>query len=242
MSYFESRLLANFENFNDIKKKIEFCEKLGIKNIILEPTNKILSIPSDIKSRLELEKKINIFYRINLRVTNLDDFKRKIRYFNNFTDILSVESMKKEVQLQAARDSRVDIISFSSPEIIKTLTPGVISLIKQNNSYLEFSLAPLMEKVKVIQSKNFRNLYRYFQLALKLKVNCIISGNFSNIYEFRNPRALISICHTLLGVPLDKAKEIYKINPILLLERVQKRINNKLETEVKIIRGGEKDS
>lgn len=242
LSYFESRLLANFDNFNDIKKKLEFCEKLGIKNVILEPINKMISIPSNLKKKIGLETKINAFYRINLRINNLEDFKKKIRNFNNNSDILSIESFNKEVQLQAARDSRVDIVSFSHPEVIKTLTPGVISLIKQNFSFLEFSLAPLMEKSKANQSKNFRNLYRNIQLALKLKVNCIISGNFPDIYEFRNPRALISICHTLLGIPLGKAKEIYKMNPILLLKRVEKRNINYIEPEVKLIRGGKNNS
>ncbi|MCK4379706.1 MAG: hypothetical protein KAW51_01105 [Candidatus Lokiarchaeota archaeon] len=239
MSYFESRLLANFDNFNDIKKKLEFCENLGIKNVILEPENSKNAIPLEIKSKVRLETKINTFYRINLRLNNPEDFKRKIRHFNNFPDILSIESLNKEVQLRAARDSRVDIVSFSNYEVIKTLTPGVISLMKQNNSFLEFSLAPLMVKNKANQSKNFRNLYRYIHLALKLKVNCIISGNFADMYDFRHPRALISICHSLLGIHLDMAKEIYKINPILLLERVKKRQNKDFEQDVKLIKRGE---
>ncbi|NVM34210.1 MAG: hypothetical protein HWN81_01360 [Candidatus Lokiarchaeota archaeon] len=239
MSYFESRLLANFDNFNDIKKKLEICEKLGIKNVILEPENKIVAIPLEIKSKLRVETKINTFYRINLRLNNREDFKRRIRHFNNFSDILSIESLKKEVQLLAARDTRVDIVSFSNPEVIKTLTPGVISLIKQNNSFLEFSLAPLMVKNRINQSKNFRNLYRFIQLALKSKVNCIISGNFDNMYDFRHPRSLLSICHTLLGIPIDRAKEIYKVNPILLLERIKRRNNKDFEPEVKLIKGGE---
>lgn len=239
LSYFESRLLANFNDFNDIQEKLEFCKKLSINNVILEPKNNIISIPSEIKNKVRSETKINVYYRINLKLNNSEDFKRSIRHFNKFSDVLSIESLNKDVQLRAAKDSRIDIVSFSNPDVIKTLTPGVISLMKQNNSFLEFSLAPIMVKNKVNQSKNFRNLYRYIQLALKLKVKCIISGNFADIYDFRHPRALISICNTLLGIPLDIAKEIYKINPVLLLERAKKRINKDFETEVKIIKRGE---
>lgn len=239
LSYFESRLLANFNDFNDIQEKLEFCKKLSINNVILEPKNNIISIPSEIKKKVRSETKINVYYRINLKLNNSEDFKRSIRHFNNFSDVLSIESLNKDVQLRAAKDSRIDIVSFSNPDVIKTLTPGVISLMKQNNSFLEFSLAPIMVKNKVNQSKNFRNLYRYIQLALKLKVKCIISGNFADIYDFRHPRALISICNSLLGIPLDIAKEIYKINPVLLLERAKKRINKDFETEVKIIKRGE---
>lgn len=239
LSYFESRLLANFDDFNDIQLKLKFCERLGIKNVILEPKNNQLAIPLSLKEKIKKETKINIFYRINLRLNNPEDFKKNLKHFNNFSDILSIESLNKEVQLHAARDSRVDIVSFSNPEIIKTLTPGIISLTKQNNSFIEFSLAPIMVKNKAIQSKNFRNLYRFIQLALKLKVNCIISGNFDDIFDFRHPRALISICHSLLGIPLDKAKKIFIINPILLLEKIQKRHDNNIESEVRLIKGGD---
>ena len=238
MSYFESRLPADFNNINEIFKKLEFCEKLGIKNIILEPKKKLLTIPSELKNKLKEKTNLNIYYRINLKLENVEDFKNKINHFNNFSDILSIESLNKEVQLQAARDSRVDIVSFSNPEIIKTLTPGVISLTKQNKSFLEFSLAPIMITNKAIQSKNFRNLYRFIQLALKLKANCIISGNFEDVYNIRHPRALISICYSLLGVSLDNAKRIFNLNPILLLERKQKPHSNYLDPEIRLIKGG----
>lgn len=239
MSYFESRLPADFERFSDILTRLEFCEKLGIKNVILEPKNALLSIPLEMKNKIKTELKMNTFYRINLRIDNLDIFKRKVKQYKEFSDILSIESLNKKVQLKAAKDSRVDIISFSNPEIIKTLTSGVISLTRQNKSFLEFSLAPIMITNKVNQSKNFRNLYKFIQLALKFKANCIISGNFNDIYNFRHPRALISICHSLLGISLDEAKKIFIMNPILLLERVQKRQYNNLEPEVKLIKGGD---
>ncbi|UCD01067.1 MAG: hypothetical protein JSV23_09300 [Promethearchaeota archaeon] len=239
MSYFESRLLANFDDFNDITEKLEFCEKLGIKNVILEPKSNQLTISSKIKEKIRKQTKINTYYRINLRLNNPEDFKKKIRFFNNFSDILSVESLNREVQLRAARDTRVDILSFSDPEIIKTLTPGVISLTKQNKSFVEFSLAPIMVRNKAIQSKNFRNLYRFLQLALKLKANCIISGNFDDLYDFRHPRALISICYSLLEIPMTKTKEIFNLNPILLLEKTQKRHDDNFEHEIRLIKGGD---
>jgi RNase P/RNase MRP subunit p30 len=240
LPYFESRLSVDFKNFNLLLYKLEFCKRLGIKNIILEPKNNNYEIPSDLKVKIKKKiKEINLFYRINLNLNNPKEFRKKIKKFNHFPDILSIETINKEVQIQAARDSRVDIISFSHQEIIKTLTPGVISLTKQNNSFIEFSLSPIFVFNKATQSKNFRTLYRFIQLALKLKANCIISGNFDNVYDFRHPRALISICHSLLGISLDHAKKIFNLNPLALLERIEKRYNSNLEKEVKLIKGDE---
>ncbi len=237
LPYFESRLPVDFDDLNDIQKKLKFCEKLGIKNVILEPKNNLVIIPNHMKKLLKEELKINIFYRVNLKVDQPEDFKKRIKNFNNFSDILSIESLNKEVQLISAKDSRVDIVSFSNLEMIKTLTPGVISLTIQNNSFIEFSLAPVMVRNKAIQSKNFRVLYRSIQLALKLKANLIISGNFDDLYDLRNPRALISICNSLLGIPLDVAKKIFSTNPKLLLERSNRKRNINFESEVKLIKG-----
>ena len=224
MSYFESRLPVDFSDFKEIKTKINICEELGIKNIILEPVNRLDKISFDLKKKIQNESHINIYFRNNLRLGTIEEFRQNIRKYNNFQDILSIESLNKEVQLHSAKDSRVDLVSFSDPEILQTLTPGVISLTKQNNSFIEFSLAPLLVSNKTNQSKNFRRLYKNIQLALKLKANYIISGNFKYIFDYRHPRALISVCHSLLGIPLSIAKEVYIKNPQLLVEK-SKRIS-----------------
>ena len=229
MSYFESRLPVDFNNLKEIETKLELCKELGIKNIILEPLKDRDKIPSDFREKAQKMSDINIYFRINLKLKDLEEFKKSIKKYNNIQDILSIESLNKEVQLQSAKDSRVDIVSFSDPEILKTLTPGVISLTKQNNSYIEFSLAPLMISNKSIQSKNFRILYKNLQLAINLKANYIISGNFVNIYNYRHPRALISMCYSLLGIPINIAKKAYTKNPLILVEKSKIRYKESLK-------------
>ena len=239
MKYFESRLKANFDDIGEIKEKIEFCEILGIKSVILEPIASLNKIPLKIKEELRKNTSINIFYRGNLRPKSLNAFQKNIKNYNKFSDILSVETSNKEIQIHAARDSRVDMLSFSDHNILKTLTPGVISLTKQNHSFIEFSLAPIMVNNKSFQSKNLRNLYRFLQLANKLNVNYIISGNFEDLYDFRHPRAMISICRSLLGLSLLKAKAAFNDNVQLLLKRVHQRQDKALiEDGVRLI-GGE---
>ncbi|MHA1488603.1 MAG: RNase P subunit p30 family protein [Promethearchaeota archaeon] len=237
----DCRIKANFEDFKEIKKKLEFCEKLNMKNLILEPINNLKKIPFGLKNKIEKETNIKVFFRINLKPISTHNFKETIRNYNDYPDLLSIETPKKEIQILAAKDSRIDIISYSDQNILKTLTPGVISLVKQNKSFIEFSLAPIMINNKAYQSKNFRNLYRFLQLAMKLKVQYIISGNFDELYDFRNPRALISICYSLLGIPLIEAKKIFKVSPLTLLSRVQNRQNKKIiESGVKLIKDNEK--
>ncbi len=238
MSYFESRLVVDIGNFDMLKKKIDFYMNLNVDNLILEPQKNLNQFTLNLKEKIRAKTNINIFYRFNLQINDVNEFKKQIKRFNKFPEILSIESLNKDVLILAARDSRVDIVSFSDQNNLKTLTPGIVSLIKQNGSFIEFSLSPLMIKNKSKQSKNFRSLYRALQLVMKLKPNCIISGNFKNLFDFRHPRALISICNTLLDIPLDEAKRFFKENPRKLLRRVhQKGDNNTFEEDVKIIKG-----
>ena len=240
MSYFESRLKININDFTEIEKKIKLCQELRITNLILEPKNDILKLNSKLKQRISKISTLNLYYRINLKPNNLNDLKKRIQHYNNFSDIISVESMDKNIQIQAAKDSRVDIISFSDQNVIKTISPGIISLTKQNRSFIEFSLAPIMARNQAVQSKYLRSLYRAIQLAVQLKVNYIISGNFDDLFKLRHPRALISVCHTLLGIPLLSAKKAFSENVLTLINRGHARQDKKIiESGVKLLNEGE---
>ena len=240
MSYFESRLRVKTNNFKEIEQKLRFCKLLGVQNVIVEFENNQEKMQPDLKRRIEEITNVNVKYRTNIYPKNLDNLIKKLKGIGQSSNIIVVESPDKKIQIQAAKDSRVDVISFSEQAVLKTIFPGVISLTKQNQSFIEFSLASIMIKNKSLQSKNLRNLYRGVQLANKLNANYIISGNFDDLYSIRHPRALISVCHTLLGISILRAKNCFSKNVVSLLNRVQMRQDkNFIESGVKLINRGE---
>jgi len=240
LSYFESRLRIKTNNFKEIEQKLRFCKLLGVQNVIVELENNREKMQPDLKRRIEEITNINVKYRTNINPKNLESLIKKLKGIGQSSNVIVVESADKKIQIQAAKDSRVDVISFSEQAVLKTIFPGVISLTKQNQSFIEFSLASIMIKNKSLQSKNLRNLYRGVQLADKLNANYIISGNFDDLYSIRHPRALISVCHTLLGISMMQAKNCFSKNVVSLLNRVQMRQDrNFIESGVKIINRGE---
>lgn len=240
LSYFESRLRLKLSNFEDIEQKLNFCRDLGINNLILEFESGENKIIPELKEKISRFTAFKIYYRTTIKPKNLDDLKKRLKQTKNISNITSVESPDRKVQIQAAKDSRVDIISFSDEKIINTLTPGVISLTKQNNSFIEFSLGPIMVKNKAIQSRFLRSLYRALQLAILLNANYIISGNFDDVFKLRHPRALISISHTLLDISLVNAKKAFSDNVITLINRAKMRQDkNYIESGVKLINRGD---
>jgi len=240
MPYFESRLKLDLSKFGDLEQKLNFCRDLGISNLILEFENGVNKIPTELKEKISKYSALKIYHRTTISPKSVDDLKERLKQAKNISGIISVESSDRKVQIQAAKDSRVDIISFSADHIIKTITPGVLSLTKQNNSYIEFSLGPIMVKNKAIQSRFLRSLYRALQLAMQLNANYIISGNFADLFELRHPRALVSISHTLLDIPLLNAKKAFSENVLALINRAKNRQDkNYIEPGVKIINRGD---
>ncbi|MBY9003016.1 MAG: hypothetical protein KGD73_03510 [Candidatus Lokiarchaeota archaeon] len=245
MSYFESRLRLDMENFEEIKNKFSVCEKLGIRNVIVEPVGNFRNLGTDLREKLESLTKMHIYYRISLQPKNVDDLKNKLSTKilsanKKLPTILSIETPIKEIQIQAAKDSRVDVITFTNPQTMKTLTPGVISLSKQNRSFIEISLSSMMVVNKAQQSKNFRELYRIIHLVKSLRGTLLINGNFEDQYHLRHPRSLISICHTLLGLSMIDAKKAFNENVKKLIERVYDRYDkNFIEYGIKFIEGSD---
>lgn len=236
MSYFEARIKVDFENFDEIKKTLNLCEKLRIKNLILEPRKNILDINPQTKRNLQELTNIDLFYRFTLSGKTLKDLKTQMKLYKNKPEIISIESPNQKIQEYAATDTRIDLLSFSDYHVLNTFSEGLLSLAVQNNKFIEFSLTPIMSNNRIYQSKAFRKLHRSIKLVINSHAKFIISGNFKNLYDLRNPRALISICHTLLGIPLEEAKKAFSKNVKLLLKKAEQR-NNKLlfEDGVKLI-------
>lgn len=237
MGYFESRVPVDIEKYDDIIDRLKFLRKLDFKNVILEPINSIEKLPQKLIEKIRKAINLNIYFRINLKPKNITELKQLIKKYNNFSHILSVESENKEIQIFCARDTRIDVVSFSYPNIAKTLTPGVLSLSKQYNSFIEFSFAPIFNENKYIQSKNIRIIYSALRMTLVKKANYFISGNFPCIFDYRSPRILISICQTLLDMSSTNAKLSLKDNPSKLIQKLNKKIDpNIIEDGVKIIK------
>jgi RNase P/RNase MRP subunit p30 len=231
LSYFEGRLKVNFENLDEIKETLKLCEKLRIKNLILEPENNILEINPKKKEYLQGLTKIKLFYRINLSGKNLREIKTKIKLCKNKQEVISIESTNQKIQEYVATDTRIDLLSFSDYHVLNSFSKGVLSLAIQNKKFIEFSLTPIMSNNRIYQSKAFRKLYRSIKLAINSHAKFIISGNFKDLYDLRNPRALISICHTLLGIPLGEAKKAFSKNVKLLLKNAEERTNKSIFEE-----------
>ncbi|MFO8019297.1 MAG: RNase P subunit p30 family protein [Promethearchaeia archaeon] len=239
MAYYETRLRVDLQNSEEVAEYLNTCEQVGITNLIIEPLTSEFMITDAIKNQIQSLTNIKIYFRITMNPRNLKEFNRKIQKFNNFKYLLAVESSNKRIQLKASKDSRVDILTFSNIRKIKSISKGVLSLLSQNNTYLELSLSPLLINNKSEQSRNFRITYRFMERVLNSRVKYLLCGDAPSRFCLRNPRALISICVSLLDIPIQKAKMGFEKYPqTLVKDKFIKNDTQKFGNGFKLIGGG----
>ncbi|GAG80044.1 unnamed protein product, partial [marine sediment metagenome] len=81
------------------------------------------------KRKIEEINNVNINYRTTINPKNLESLINNLKGIGHSSDIIVVESSDKKIQIQAAKDSRVDVISnFRSGPICSVF--DVLSVVK----------------------------------------------------------------------------------------------------------------
>jgi len=55
---------------------------LNVNNLILEPQKNLTQFTLNLKEKIKEETDINIFYRFNLQINEINEFKKRIKGFN----------------------------------------------------------------------------------------------------------------------------------------------------------------
>ena len=235
-------------NSSNFLKIISLCHQIGYQAAIVDLKSKsdyqnfIKSdfFPKDlpkIKFPLSVEAILNyrtnnspisLIPRVTLNPENTSSLKKDLSVWKERRCLIAVNSLNKEILEIAARDGRVDILSIATIDSQKSLTKGIISLARQNECYLDISLAPLIEFEHFKRTKILRVLYRLL-LKAKPSVHKYLIGSDSienNIWLMRGPKETISFLHSVFNIAEFQAKKILAKNPEEIILRFIKRDHN----------------
>lgn len=213
-------------------------EFVGFQNLFMEISPQEFKKNVELIQKIQNQTKIKLFYRVTVHTNDVNEFNCALNKISNYKALIIVlQSTNKDLLTFAAKNSRIDVLSFSSVEEIKSLTPGIISLIKQSKKYIEISLIDLFMQKTFERSRSFREIYKILRLANNKEHIFIYAGLESSIYYIKGPREIISILNSIFEIPLSKAKSILSTNPSGLIENIQNRTDvNFLEDGVRIVK------
>ncbi len=235
--YTNSRVqIADF-NDEEIQKFLEIYKFVGYQRLIIDFSYKL---GINFNKKLEIMKKLTnleLFGRITFKPNSMSQIKKELSNYNNIKDfIIGIESSNKDILTFAANDSRIDIISFPGLKYIKELTPGLFSLLKQNNKFFDISLNDVISKRKYERSKAFREIHKLLNLTKNKEKIFLFGGGETEPRYIRGPKEIISILHSILDLSLSDSRKILRETPSTLINRINNRNNlDYIEPDIKIV-------
>jgi len=204
-----------------LTEMLELASKLGFKGITLSSErpqpqmmrNKALSVGIDLSNR------------IDLRPRSTNELSKALRRVRRKFEIIAVCCENKTVSRQAAKDHRVDILTFPPLRTNKSrvgLDRQGAALASKSNCAYEICLSDLLEP-SVDRARFLIDLKRDISNAIHEGVPMVVSSGAGSPLQMREPRAIASITN-LLGISKDKGLDAVSEIPRIILERNREKL------------------
>ncbi len=232
-------LCAPIGNLDEVRSMVSKSSELGYSLVgIPLPTG----IAEDRIRQLRMvcdNANMDFVTRIDLIPRTSRELLRDLRRFRRRFEIVSVLSVSKAVARQAAKDRRVDLLSFSVTNLrTRFFDYAEAELASRALSCLEIDIGPLLNLAGFQRVRLISRLREEAAIARKFNVPIIISSGAGNEYLLRGPHdcaALASLFDLAIPLSLCALSE----NPVEVVERNRGKLSpDYLAPGVRIVKRG----
>ena len=237
--FVDLHLRPNLEDQDKTRLMIRKSAELGYKAVGVTLPQKFSR--DDVKkiSKICSEVGLDFVSRVDLEPANTTELLRSLRLLRRGVEIISVRCVSKSIARQAAKDHRVDILSFSHLDMKKRFFDSAEAELASNACVsLEFDLAPLLylhgyRRIRLLSKMREESL-----IAKKFGVSVILSSGANDVGLLRKPEDYASLGY-LFGLNLDDAKRAISENPKEIIERNRRKLSpNYVAPGIYVIRRG----
>ncbi|MCX8153480.1 MAG: hypothetical protein N3E52_03495 [Candidatus Bathyarchaeota archaeon] len=184
--------------------------------------------------------KIDFASRVDLRPKTSNDLLRALRRCRRKFEIVAVSCENKQVARQAAKDRRVDLLNFSSPDFRKRFFDDAEAELASNSlAALEIDVRPLLVLEGASRIRLLSNLRREVALAMEFHVPIVVSSGVSEEKLLRKPREMAALMF-LLGLDESAALKAVAGSPVAIVKRNREKLSHRYVAEgIRIIREGD---
>jgi ribonuclease P/MRP protein subunit RPP1 len=188
-----------------------------------------VSLPIDVtKSRIQQLRRIchheglDLATRLDLVPMSVQDLNYILRRTRYKFEIISVTCVSKPVSRQAAKDRRVDLISYRPYSRERFFDMSTAKFASKALAAFEVNMAPLLFEKGIRRAKIISNLRREVRTARKFNLRIVISSGSTNEYSIRTPQDFAALSTLFDLTPQQSLKAISEV-PIDLIERNRKK-------------------
>jgi RNase P/RNase MRP subunit p30 len=182
---------------------------------------------------------VDLVTRVDLAPKTVGELLKNLRFLRRRAEVVAVNCFSKAVARQAAKDRRVDLLSFPSPSprshffdhAEAELASGALAA-------LEIEMAPLLRLQGFRRCLLLSTLRKEIRVAKKAGVPVILSSGADEPYLLRHFEDYASLSY-LFGMDLHAAKKAFSDNPQQLIERNRRKLSpNFVAPGIYIVRRG----
>jgi RNase P/RNase MRP subunit p30 len=225
--YADLHLTPNIRDFQQVSVIVNKAAQLGYHLIaLLFPPNTTQEELKQIQTVCK-EAKLDIATRIDLKPRTPNDLTYNLRKFRRKFEIIAVLCESKNVARQAAKDHRVDLLSFSSTDFRQRFFDmAEAELASASQASLEINTRPLLTLEGPARSRLLASLRKEASIAKGFKVPIIISSGTSNELLMRKPQEQ-AILAQLFDLDREYALDAVSRNPTAVVTRNSQKLSPK---------------
>jgi ribonuclease P/MRP protein subunit RPP1 len=228
------------ENLDQVERMISRSSKLGYQMVAMPLPRNITTTKISRLQKICSDVNVDLVTRVNLTPKTSKELLHDLRHFRRRFEIISVICDSKPVARQAAKDRRVDLLTFPATDIHKRFFDRAEAELASNAlSSLEIEMASLLSLMGSSRIRLISSLRRESAIAKKFSVPIVISSGATNEYLMRSPRdyaALASLFDMATPGALRALSEI----PFSLVERNRGKLSSSyVAPGIRVIKEGD---
>ena len=236
-AYADLHLRLNAEEPDKASRMIEKASKLGY-SLVATPTEPDSEMQLARLRKLCKEKSIDSVSRIDLSPRSPDDLLHALRKFRRSFELIGVMCDSKPVARQAAKDRRVDLLSFISHDYGGGFDLADAELAKSGLASLEVDVCGLLLLEGPARSRLLSGLQREVRIARAFEVPVVLSSGASEEWMMRKPREMAALS-SLFDVSTEEALKAVSNCPIEMVERNRRKLDSRFVAPgIRVVRRG----
>jgi len=235
--FVDLHLQPSIKDLTQVKKMVSLASELGYRmvgitlppNVTQDKIKQLQSICSNIK--ISLVTRVDLSPKTPRKLLN--DLRRLRRNF----EVISVICTSKTVARQAAKDRRVDLLSFPATNPRKRFFDHAeAELASKVFSSLEIDMAPLISTKSYSRIRFLSSLRKEVGIARKFGVPVTISSGATNTHFIRGPYDYAAVA-TLFDMATPLALHALSETPLTIVERNREKLSpNFVAPGIRIVR------
>jgi len=237
MKFSDLHLRVPINDMNQTRRMIAKSSELGYSQIAVPLPSGIKQDVIDQLRRVSEEFSVDFVTRLDLAPKSVNELLGSLRRFRRRFEVVSVLCGSKSLARQAAKDRRVDLLSFPTESRKRFFDWAEAELASKSSATLEIEMSQIMCLEGFLRVNFLSCLRREVARAKSFGVPVVISSGATEVLLLRKPQDWASLTF-LFDMNASLALEALSRNPFAIVERNRvKQSPSYVVPGVRIIRG-----